>query len=79
MEQSPSWKAYGSLDSQEIPRILSYPHVYYQAHKIPLVFLMYNTYNFVFINFKYAKVHDSSWMIPNMYLGAACIYNMYIS
>jgi len=38
MEQSPSWEAYGSSASQEIPRILSYPHVYYQVHKIPLVF-----------------------------------------
>jgi len=36
-------------------------------------------YNFIFINLKYTKIHDSSWTIPNMYLGATYIYNMYIS
>jgi hypothetical protein len=37
MEQSPAWEAHDSSDTQGIPRILSYPQVYYHVHKITLL------------------------------------------
>jgi hypothetical protein len=35
MEQSPSWKADNSSDSQEIPRTSRNPNVHYRDHKSP--------------------------------------------
>jgi hypothetical protein len=35
MEQRPSWEANSFSASQEIPRILGHPEVYYRIHKSP--------------------------------------------